>query len=222
MPMWIVNKLLIGDCDHYAKNNVTMQKIQLDKRYGKLRQHSKVEVQNFLTKVENVEVKNALTGTLPVHPTYCFNTDAPEMRGLGVNQWPENDIHIAIHFVGYFNLEGDSSIVFPTHLQLTIEKDDTVTTISKHLDEELKKTKVSTTTETESHQRLFERPLKDKWNYQLWILPQKDGARKMFRYHEGRLTSFLNAEKVEEGGTRLYIEAHIVPKGKIGPLSVEQ
>lgn len=61
--------------------------------------------------------------------------------------------------------------------------------------------------------REIERKFKDdhrKFQYDIWVLPQRMGVRKLFRYKKGKLTHFMT-----EGGMRtkaeMYMEAHIIP-----------
>ncbi|CAK1360746.1 unnamed protein product [Cercospora beticola] len=58
---------------------------------------------------------------------------------------------------------------------------------------------------------IFHENFKPKWEFDLWILPQAAQPKKLFRF-SGGLVKFLDTEMGLEGNTRMYMEAHIVPK----------
>ena len=66
---------------------------------------------------------------------------------------------------------------------------------------------------------LFEESMRDRWELELWAMPQDPGQPLLYRFEQTDIKSapplvktFLSEQSIDDGHRRLYMEAHILPK----------
>lgn len=206
----------IGDCWDWTPWN----RIKFDHRADYLLPYSTIsrrgERKEVLTQLLEKHIRDGASepgSGVPFLPCYNFNIFKPDQYGLGVREWPQRGIDIAVRCVNHFRPDPAlKHVYFPPDIRLEIERQDTVETIKAAICQEIDKTGFEDGVRTNSA-TLFMPKYRGCWDMELWAMPQKDGPQKLFRYTEGRLTQFLSASpKVRSKDKRLYMEAHFVQR----------
>ena len=194
-----LNDVVMGDCDHGGIIAKFGKFDKLDERYGDI-QGSKEAVHKFLQNEQNVSVKNELMNLVPTAPTYSFNQSAPDLDGLGMDEWPQREIKVTVRFISIW-MQDERVKWRPLstlgHIQVT--KRDTWDDIANKLDQELER---QGSTDAKELLRLRS----EGGPYDFWVLPQRSGVSKLFWHHDGNLTKFVDPEKADQ---RLFMEAHV-------------
>jgi len=149
---------------------------------------------------------------VPFLPPYTFNVHRPEDYGLGIEQWPKGDVEVTVRCVSDLDRPPVDlkHVSFPRDIRLEIEEHDTVGSICHIICLEINK-QVSEDGVRVDAQLLFEQPYVGEWRMEMWVMLQKDGPQKLFRYVSGKLTQFLSTSPmVRKKDKRLYVEAHFV------------
>lgn len=204
VPTWIIDDVAIGDRDYDDFWKKVPPKLEMDDKYGDT-QPSMGEVKKFLQDDNNAAAKAELANGVPVLFTYSFNKKSLELTGVGVRTWPKGDVHLAFRFVNYLDEERFGLVAMPPDLQTSVSEEDTCQSLKKYVSNELREL---------DNAKLFNEKNKNAWMINFWVLPQRTGVQKMYRWRSHApdgLMRFVSAEKVLAKEKRLYIEAHLVP-----------
>lgn len=212
VPTWSLNGVCIGEC--YAGSHESFSR-----SYDWADENSSAQTHTQLSDLVRAHRDNDNDNEepgdgVPIAPTYTFRPYDPAKLSLGLHGWPRTGISIAVHCV---NLLGSSSsasnIVLPApeNLQLDVEANDTPASLREHICDELGKAHYR---DGRTSLGLFRPALEGKWKMVLWVMPQIEGRAGMYQYTEGSLRRFLDPEGGKRDG-RLYVEAHIVPQGRV-------
>ena len=207
VPVWTANNLLIGDNDLGKHVNAIPNQLTTDGRYRN--RATKSVVHKFLSnKAENQESIDALKAGIPQAPTHCFNDADEGMKYVGDPKGLEEDHTVAVSgpFVHYTedNEREDKSLI-PETFNIKVKAGHSVDDIYGFLDDELRRAVDG----KKRMEKLFKEKAR-KFKYDLWVLPQKSGVRKMFRYREDKVTRFMTTKGVKDKED-VYMQAHVVP-----------
>lgn len=144
---------------------------------------------------------------------YCFNVFNPQEHGnLGVLQFPNPFITVALRFVCHLASADLKDLVFPNDVEIEVEKPDRYQEIRQEVLD------LMPTWKGVSLSKLFKglyRPGRD-WDLELWILPQR-GTR-LYKYDaNGDSLGFMHQKLCDKKDMRLFMEVHVVPKVKPAP-----
>lgn len=210
---WSINGLSIGDCDHGGLLSRLPKSVKLDPTYQSDTAVSKQSIQKLLGAAGQQRTLD-LEASVPVLPTYTFNNYDPEETTDHVG-YPGRiskgilsaHIHVATRFIEQLG----SSIEFPVDKVLIFTEDADHVEICQQLSAVIRGFRKGSNGEAPI--RLLEEPLNGTWCWELWVLPQVHGWKKMFRFEHRTLKQFLDTQIVEaEGELQLYMEARVAPK----------
>lgn len=153
---------------------------------------------------------NFTTG-MPFLPTFCFNKFDPTEHRLGLTTYPKKGIDVAVRCVNHYEADNKlKDLSFRRDIRLVIMKEDTMDDIREFINDEINAKETEDGVKIDSA-RLFERQHQDRWEWQLWVMPET--LRKLYRFEDGSIARFLNEQKGSRPKEKMvYMEAHVVPK----------
>lgn len=173
-----------------------------------------------------------LNTTVPFQPAISYETFDPIEYDLSADIGSKG-IDVVVEFVDCLPSDSTSNkeraaITFEKNAQYTFSATkDTAAKIVKWLLKEMRswdatKTKQPSGAKKGKPERdtsaLFCEPLKESWELELWVMPQRHGPQKLFRFPSGLeedgglLSQFLSQKRADKGERNLYMEAHVVPR----------
>ncbi|KAK3671604.1 hypothetical protein LTR78_008527 [Recurvomyces mirabilis] len=141
--------------------------------------------------------------SVPIMPPYSFNNLTPLPK----------QIKIAVYCADNITERGmtlPKDIRFSIDVNTAMPADAIRNAINKHLSK----------TSSEGTFSLFQKPVKDTWSSELWVLPQEPSEMKLYRFAEvddpyGCVSLFrlLDANTVKRHGPQLFVMAHLITHG---------
>jgi len=138
---------------------------------------------------------------------YSFKTfGKTEQCPEPMTAFPPSDVSLALRFLNHLDPHA-TRLSFSNVVELEVDKNDNVDTICNAI---IKGFKTATHDNTKA---LLKAPLRDRFDMQLWVLPQIPDGRTLFRYSgDTALYTFLNKPDVKKGNLSLFMEVHLVHK----------
>ncbi|KAF2162104.1 hypothetical protein M409DRAFT_58550 [Zasmidium cellare ATCC 36951] len=202
---WLVSERLLGDVETGKVLNDFEPPMKPFPHFGQPNAASlKDAVKNKIEKLEKTSTLGVSDRNVPGVPKLSFQPYAS--NNLGPLSAVDRVIPTAIRFVNRLSqnqsLDIPTTEWFPYYSHFDPAR---VCTLLRNL--------LNKDTESNSNQSytLFSRDECDKWNIDLWVMPQDDGERKMRFWWCGSLAQFLSDADDWKDDLRLYMEAHIVP-----------
>jgi len=148
---------------------------------------------------------------LPFLPPLTFNAVDPDEYDppLGTGVINKYGVVVVVRFVSHLPKAENERLAFHKNFQIVVGDSDDYESIAKEVNTELKN--------ADETKRLFRIEYEDRWQGQLWAMPNEPAPRTLFRFQpsgsdEASLVKrFMSSRTLKRkyGGSKLYMEAHL-------------
>lgn len=198
---WDYGQVCTGDLELSKKRKTFSKYYEWGVPYQGVKR--RCEVQQRIFRPVDIDLR------LPFLPSLTFNVFDPTatVPPMGVETLGKGSFPAVIRFVSHLQQPKTEKLDFYDNYQITVDDSDDTDTILAQVDQDLR----------QRTSKLFEKPLRDTWVVDLWVLPQTLSAQKLFRFGNGRagssatLRDFVSQQMLVCGHRKLYMEAHFWP-----------